>query len=71
MADQKLRDGEYYNKLKAQADVQLIQAKYGYEGYGVRSTTRLFHPGPGIVPVQYEIQERPPARGRQHLYIRQ
>jgi outer membrane protein assembly complex protein YaeT len=62
LSQSKLRAGDYYSKDKADADVQLIQAAYGYRGYGVTVREHDFSTGPGEVAVHYEVQEKPPAR---------
>jgi outer membrane protein assembly complex protein YaeT len=58
----KTQTGEYYDKAKVEADQQIIQAKYGYEGRPVVVRDQPFTVGPGEVNLHYEVQERPPVR---------
>jgi outer membrane protein assembly complex protein YaeT len=58
----KLHEGDFYNKGAAEVDQRLIQDKYGYYGYNASVKEADFTPGPGLVAVHYEVQERPPAR---------
>jgi outer membrane protein assembly complex protein YaeT len=62
LAQGKLHAGEYYDKAKVEADEQIIQAKYGYQGRQVTVREQYFTTGPGEVALHYEVQERPPAR---------
>jgi outer membrane protein insertion porin family len=56
----KLREGEFYEKKVIQADLKLIEAKYGYEGRKVPVEHQYFVSGEGEVTVQYEVREMPP-----------
>jgi outer membrane protein assembly complex protein YaeT len=62
LAQSKVQPGEYYNKAKVEADEQIIQAKYGYQGRPVAVHEQYFATAPGEVALHYEVQERPPAR---------
>ncbi len=63
LADGRLKPGDYYNKSKAMADKQLVELKYGYEGYPVLVKEQdYFTSGPGLVAVSFDMQERPPAK---------
>jgi outer membrane protein assembly factor BamA len=48
--------------MNAAADQQLIQLRYGYEGFPVRVEEQDFYTGPGQVSVSYQITERPPTK---------
>ncbi|CAN5406061.1 N/A [soil metagenome] len=61
-ADMRSRPGEFYSKMNAAADQQLIQLRYGYEGFPVRVEEQNFYTGPGQVSVSYQITERPPTK---------
>ncbi len=56
------RRGEYYNKLKVEADLASIKDAYGNRGYGVGVREQNVYTGPGQLVVHYDVQERPPAR---------
>jgi outer membrane protein assembly complex protein YaeT len=62
LADSRLKPGEYYNKGKANADLQLQQVRYGYEGYAVNVHEQNYFPAPGQVAVSFDLQEKPPAK---------
>jgi outer membrane protein insertion porin family len=62
LTNAKLVKGDFYNKAKADADEAAIKNKYGYDGFGVTVREQDFYPGPGLVAVHYEVQERPPSR---------
>ncbi len=61
-ADMRLRQGDYYSKLNASADQQLIQLRYGYEGFPVVVHEQDYFTGPGQVAVSYEVTEKPPTK---------
>lgn len=69
MTTTKLNHGEFYNKQVAEADISRIKDAYGYRGYGVQVREQDFYPGPGLVAVHYEIQERPPATVGQIIIV--
>jgi outer membrane protein insertion porin family len=69
LAQSKVHPQEYYDKAKVEADEQIIQAKYGYEGRPVTVREQYFTSGPGEVALHYEIQERPPAQVGQIIII--
>jgi outer membrane protein insertion porin family len=61
-ADMRLRQGDYYSKANAAADQQLIQLRYGYEGFPVVVHEQNYFTGPGQVAVSYEVTEKPPTK---------
>ena len=58
----KLKAGDTYDRHIAQADMRNITDLYGYSGRKVVSKEELVYTGPGLVTVQYTMQERPPDR---------
>src|SRR5262245_55397974 len=58
----KMKEGEYYDGKVIQADLQLIEAKYGFGGRKVPVQHQYFTSGPDEVTVQYEVVEMPPVR---------
>ena len=61
-ADARLKSGEYYNKTKAQTDLQLMQVRYGYEGYNPVIKEQEYYPAPGQVDVSYQVTEKPQSK---------
>jgi outer membrane protein insertion porin family len=60
----RVKQGEFYNEQAVTADLRNITDFYGYRGYGVAADRKLYYPDKdsGLVRVQYEVMERPPAR---------
>ncbi len=58
----KIKQGDFYDGLLVQGDVKRIEDYYGYQGRHVRVEAKEYFKNdePGLVTVQYEIQERPP-----------
>jgi outer membrane protein insertion porin family len=59
-----LKRQDYYSEGVASADVRNITDYYGWRGYPVTVQKEVFDvPGePGVVRVQYEVKEKPPAK---------
>jgi outer membrane protein assembly complex protein YaeT len=55
---------EFYNEPKISRDTERIKARIGYDGRDARVTAIPVYPQdkPGIVQVNYEVEEKPPAR---------
>jgi outer membrane protein assembly complex protein YaeT len=66
-----LKPGDYFDKNVVQADVTALQDKYGVNGQRVpvRESLSLVPGKPGLVQVQYQIQESEPVRVRQILIV--
>ncbi len=66
-----LKEGEYFDRQVVQADVTAIQDKYGVNGQRVpvRESLTMMPDQPGVVAVQYQIQESEPVRVRQILIV--
>lgn len=64
-----LKEGDVYNRDVVAADLRNIKALYGNTGRMVMPREQVFQTGPGVVEVQYEIQERPPATVGQIIII--
>lgn len=62
LAQTKLKEGTFYNKGRATTDKTIIETVYGYDGHAVLVQEQDTHPSPGVVNVQYVVQEKPPAR---------
>ncbi len=60
----RLAPGEYYDEVKAQADVRAITDYYGMTGRDVRvKKEEVFDPAtPGVCRVRYEVMERAPSK---------
>jgi outer membrane protein assembly complex protein YaeT len=60
----KSRRGEWLNQAKLDADKTRIQDYAGYRGRDLLTRIEYFYPpdDPGVVQVQYQVQERPPAK---------
>jgi outer membrane protein insertion porin family len=66
----RLKPGDYYNEGIVTADARYITDYYGWRGYGVM-VDKKWYPvpdQPGLVRVQYEVQEKPPAKVG-HVFI--
>lgn len=59
-----VKRGEYYNEGVISADVRNITDYYGWRGYPtvVHKETYIVPEQPGLVRVQYQVRERPPAK---------
>jgi outer membrane protein insertion porin family len=57
-----LRAGDYYDKFKAQADLDRIKKFLGYQGRFVQTRETLAEGGDGVVNVHYQIEEKEPVR---------
>lgn len=66
-----LKEGEYFDRNVVQADVTAIQDKYGVNGQRVpvRESLTMLPDQPGVVAVQYQVQESEPVRVRQILIV--
>ena len=58
------KKGEFYNGGVVQSDIRNITDYYGWRGYGTVVNKEIYTvpDEPGVVRVQYEIKERPPAK---------
>lgn len=62
LALSRLKQGEFFDDNVVKADVANIQDKFGYVGRQAVVRAQHVFKEPGEVLVQYEVQERPPAR---------
>src|SRR5205823_5435529 len=60
----KVKAGDYYNENVIDGDLKRIKDYIGYMGREVRTQSVPIYSRdvPGLVQVQYEVEERPPAR---------
>ncbi len=57
-----LREEQIYDRNVIQADMNTIRDWYGYRGQRVAMRENYHQTAPGVVTVQYEVTEQPPAR---------
>lgn len=62
------RAGEFYNEGVVTADMKNVTDLYGWRGYPVVVQRDLYEAEPGIVKVQYQVQEAKPFKVG-HVYI--
>ena len=58
----RVHKGEDYDKSKLDKDIKNIHDFYGYNGWNADILPQLSYMGPGLVKVQYLVQERGPFR---------
>lgn len=63
------RAGEHYNEAVVAADMKNITDLYGWRGYPVQVNRDLYEVEPGVIRVQYQVQESQPFRVGQVIIV--
>jgi outer membrane protein assembly complex protein YaeT len=56
------KPGDYYNDGVVTADMRNITDLYGWRGYGIKAEKVVTYPEPGLVRVDYQVEEKLPAK---------